>query len=97
LKASLSGARNEWGSFEFPEIDAIPEHEVSKLQAGIKKLLNDRKEATENPTKWETCKGIAENVFIAMSPFAKHFLTVAKEAQSVNKLQSFESDRRYLF
>ena len=83
LKAALKTARKEWGSFEFPELHAIPEHNVAMLQEEIEKTFNARKEAKDNPTKWSTCKGIVEDVYKAMSPFAKILLSVTKEGAAV--------------
>lgn len=81
--ASLKGAPDEWGAFEFPELNAIPEENIAMLQEQITKTLDARKEAKDNPTKWKTCKVIIEDVFTAMSPFAKVFLSVAKEGAAV--------------
>jgi hypothetical protein len=83
LQVSLKAARNEWGSFDFAVLSAIPEDDVARLQGEINKVLDARKEAKDNPTKWRMCKGIVENVFTAMSPFAKNFLSVTKDAAQV--------------
>jgi hypothetical protein len=85
LKQALKYRRHEWGSFDFPEIDSISEEqEPAKLQDEIENVLNSKKNAIKNPTTWSKSKDIIKKAFMALSPFAKNFLTVAANAQSVN-------------
>jgi hypothetical protein len=84
LKESLKFRRKEWGLFEFPELDAMPEEQDSpKLQIEISKILDARKNSVADGTTWSKAKAAIEHVFKALSPFAKNFLMVAKEGQSV--------------
>jgi hypothetical protein len=45
--------------------------------------LNEKELATQKPTLWEKGKRIVESMFMATSPFAKNFLTITQNAQSV--------------
>jgi len=81
LRSALKVRRNEWGSFELPELDRISEtEEPAKLQTEVDKVLDARIKAASQTT----AKGVVKQIFMALSPFAKNFLTVASSAQSVN-------------
>ena len=85
LKAALSLRRPGWETFEFPEFDIIPESDESLalLQAAIEEKLNSSQELGDT-NMWQKGKMLAGRLFVALSPFAKSFLTVAKGAsQSV--------------
>jgi hypothetical protein len=84
LKASLKIRRKEWGSFDFPELDALSEQEgLSTLRSEINKVLDNKKESIPNSTVWSKCTETIKKIFVAISPITKNVLTVAKEAQSV--------------
>jgi hypothetical protein len=93
LRRALKVRRNDWGSFEFPDLDRISEkEEPDKLQTEIDKVLDARiKSAAQF-----TAKGVVKQIFMALSPFAKNFLTVASAAQSVSPRKS-SSDQRFLY
>jgi hypothetical protein len=85
LRHSLKFRRDEWGSFEFTEVDAIPEcEESSKLQNEISKLLTSRKNSIASSTTWSKSKAVVERIFRALSPFAKNVLYIAKSSQVVS-------------
>ena len=44
--------RKEWGTFEFTEIESVPEHDVSKLRDEISKAMTARKDVVANPSRW---------------------------------------------
>jgi hypothetical protein len=81
LRAALKLRRPGWESFEFPEFDAIPESEetLALLQEAIEGKLNSCQELGDRSI-WRKGKMLAERLFVALSPFAKNFLTIAKEA-----------------
>ena len=62
-------------SLDFPELAGEPETFDKQFREKLDKALDSRKDAKGG----ETITGI----FTALSPFAKNFLTIAKEAQSV--------------
>jgi hypothetical protein len=86
LKAALKLRRSGWETFEFPEFDGIPESDgsLALLQEAIEEKLNSCDEI-EDQSIWQKGKMLAERLFVALSPFAKNFLTVAQGAsQSVH-------------
>jgi hypothetical protein len=85
LKSALKLGRPGWEKFEFPEFDVIPESDgsLALLQEAIDEKLNASKDLGDINI-WQKGKKMAERLFVALSPFAKNFLTVAKGAsQSV--------------
>lgn len=85
LKAALKLRRSGWETFEFTEFDVIPESDgsLALLQEAIDEKLNSCHELGDTGI-WQKGKMLAERLFVALSPFAKNFLTVAKGAsQSV--------------
>jgi hypothetical protein len=92
MKESLDLRRNEWGSFNFTELDTLSEQEeLSALLNAIDKVLDSRsqKDSIMNPTKWTKCKKVIANTFTATSPFAKNLLTIAKEAVQIPVLNPY--------
>lgn len=71
-------------SYDFPELLGEPERfDDAKFRMGIYRALESRKAATKNPNTWAKAKNCIEGIFRALSPFAKNFLTIASQAQSV--------------
>ena len=83
LKKALKVRRNEWGSFEFPELDALSEQDIWKIQTEVDKVLTTRRKSLEDPKGWLKCKAIMEHAFMAFTPFAKNALNVAGAANAV--------------
>lgn len=81
LKAALSLRRPGWEIFEFPEFDVIPESDESLalLQEAIDEKLNSCQDLGDKSI-WQQGKTLAERLFVALSPFANNFLSVAKGA-----------------
>jgi hypothetical protein len=81
---SLKIRRNDWESFDFPQLNGHSEQEeLSTLRSEINNVLESRKRTVRaSLSTWSKSKAIVEN-FTAISPFAKNFLTVAKDAQQV--------------
>jgi hypothetical protein len=74
LQASLNSSQAHWKSFKIPEKNIPDKDPISQLREEINKTLTGRKEEKKS---W------IEKVFSAISPFAKNFLTIAKEGQAV--------------
>jgi hypothetical protein len=92
LKEALKIRRNDWESFEFPELDGLSEQrDTSKLQLEIDKILALRKQSIKDPKGWSKCKVIMEHAFMAFSPFAKNVLNVAMPANQVSTSHLFLS------
>jgi hypothetical protein len=92
MKDSLKFRRNEWGSFEFPQLEKFSDQEeLSTLRNEINKVLDCRrqKDTVTNQTIWSKTKKVVENIFTATSPFAKNFLTVAKDAVQIPVLNPY--------
>jgi hypothetical protein len=76
LQKVLVSAPGHWGSFQVPELDDDNVgNPIDQLRDEINKALRG--------LKCEKKKNYLEKGFKALSPFAKNFLTVAKEGQSV--------------
>ena len=86
MKEALKFRRNEWGSFDFPQLNTLSEQERrSTLLNEIDKVLDSRsqKDSVVNPTKWAKCKKVVANTFTATSPFAMNLLTIAKDSTQI--------------
>jgi len=74
----------KWGAFDFPELAGEPEgFNDSKFKEKIEEVLQAQKQAMQELSGWGKCKHLIQCAFAAFSPFAKNFLTIAKEAQQV--------------
>src|SRR5277367_2233392 len=74
----------KWGAFDFPELTGEPEgFNDSQFKDKINAVLRSRKQAMEGLPGWRKCEHAVQCAFTAFSPFAKNFLTIAKEAQQV--------------
>ena len=82
-KAIKSGGK--WAAFDFPELKGEPE-DFNDSQ--FRKRLDTAMEAHDKDIKdkegWAKCRQIVQRVFEACSPFAKNFLTIGTNVQSVN-------------
>jgi hypothetical protein len=84
LSAALDLPRNKWGSFEVTPLNNLDgENPFPKIRAGILKILEKREKKAKSKDFWPSCKRVVERVFKATSPFAKNFLSIASNAQSV--------------
>ena len=55
----------------------------SLFKEKINVIIDAWKNEVNDQTAWEKCKHTIQCAFTAFSPFAKHFLTIAKDAQAV--------------
>ena len=84
LKKSLNISRRHWQTFEIPNFGNISENDpIPQLREQIQKTLVARMNSVKDRDFWSKGKNIIERVFTATSPFAKKFLEIAKEGQSV--------------
>ena len=84
LEESLKVRRANWETFEAPKFDDTSKDDpVPELREQINKILEVRKAPINNQDYLARGKRAIERGFKAMSPFAKNFLRVAKEGQSV--------------
>ena len=76
--------KDKWGAFDFPDLKGEPEgFSDSEFKNKINAVLQSRKEAMQGLSGWRKCEHAVQCAFTAFSPFAKNFLTIAKEAQQV--------------
>lgn len=84
LEETVKGYEGRWGSFDFPELKGEPEDfDDSLFRERINAVIDARKNEVNDQTAWEKCKHAIQCAFTAFSPFAKNFLTIAKEGQAV--------------
>jgi hypothetical protein len=83
LKQAIETHRDLYGSFDFEELGGEPEgFDDFRFLEKINMALESRKSKTDEQA-WFKIKKFIECIFITTSPFAKNFLTIAKEGQSV--------------
>jgi len=90
----------KWGAFDFPELTGEPEgFNDSQFKDKINAVLQSRKQALKDLSGWKKCEHAVQCAFTAFSPFAKNFLTIAKEGQQVrSKTVGVDADSiRFLF
>ena len=74
----------QWGSFDLPNLSNKPEDfNDSQFQEQINEVLMARRTIVADQKTWGKCREAILSIFTALSPFAKNFLTVATNAQSV--------------
>ena len=84
LGETIKMYEGQWGSFDFPELNGEPEDfDDSLFREKINAVIDARESAVMDGKAWARCKHAAQCAFAAFSPFAKHFLLIAKEGQAV--------------
>ena len=84
LQEAIKSYEGQWGSFDFPELRGEPEDfDDSLFREKIATVMDAWDSDVKDKSGWETCKHAVQCAFTAFSPFAKHFLTIAKEGQAV--------------
>ena len=77
--------KDKWGAFDFPDLKGEPEGFCdSEFKNKINAVLQSRKESMQGLSGWKKCEHAVQCAFTAFSPFAKNFLTIAKEALQVH-------------
>lgn len=84
LNEAIKIRKGSWGSFDFQELRGEPTgFEDAQFKNKINVVLISRETSIKDRHGWSKFTYAVECVFTAFSPFAKNFLTVAKDAQSV--------------
>jgi len=83
LEEALTLRNIKWETFHIPDLRFTNSESFPKLQQEIEKMLNAPKIPITDQTHWSKIKDMMERMFTAISPFSKHFLTVAINAQLV--------------
>ena len=84
LEETVKAYQGKWGSFDFPELKGEPEDfNDSLFREKINTVMIAQKTKVNDQSAWEKCRDATRCAFIAFSPFAKNFLTIAKEGQAV--------------
>lgn len=83
LNQSLCTCRGDWQPFEIPKFNDIPNNALLQVQEAIENMLSARENSMKNLDFWSKRKRTIKRVFLAVSPFANHFLQIAKEGSAV--------------
>jgi hypothetical protein len=84
LEKAVKSNEDRWGSFDFPGLKGEPEDvDDSLFREKINTVMDARKNEVNDRTAWAKCMHAVQCAFTAFSPFAKNFLTIAKEGQAV--------------
>lgn len=102
LKKSIENLPRSWGSFMLPELAGDPaDFDDEQFRNQINLAIASREPSIRDRNSMSKCRNAIEYFFTALSPFAKNFLIVAKEIQSVSRpMQPSEIANhrcRYLF
>ena len=83
LQEKVKGGGN-WG-INFPELNDKAEEDFndSQFREKLDKMMEAHRDVIKDREGWSKCRYIVEKIFDICSPFAKHFLTVATNVQSV--------------
>jgi hypothetical protein len=85
LKEAIKTRKGPWGPFDFDELSDEPEgFDDAQFKNKINKILTSREASIKDRNGWSKFTYAVECVFTALSPFAKNFLMVAQNAQSVS-------------
>jgi hypothetical protein len=89
LRETIEMYEGQWGSFDFPELNGEPEDfDDSLFREKINAVMDARETVVTDKTAWGRCKHAVQCAFTAFSPFAKHFLVIAKEGQAVSAIRN---------
>ena len=84
LEQSINDSQGNWGSFDFQDLSGEPENfDDSQFRTKINLALATRETSIKDRRTWSKCKYTVECIFTALSPFAKNFIIIAKDGQSV--------------
>lgn len=96
LEKSLNRCPKDWQPFDLPKFDDIASDTdvaVSNVQGLLQNMFNARDDSTKDTDFWSKVKRGVTEAFLAISPFAKIFLQVAKrrgECISLHALYSYK-------
>jgi len=85
LYKAIKGRESQWGPFEFPELSGELESlNVSQFKDNINSIIESKRANVKRSSSWGKCEHAIQCFFTAFSPFAKSFLRIAVEGQSVS-------------
>ena len=83
LENAIKSNKDKWGSFDFPELKGEPEDfDDSLFRDKMYGIIDARKKDVDQAV-WAKCMHAVQCAFTAFSPFAKNFLSIAKDVQAV--------------
>ena len=84
LREAIRIRKGHWNSFDFEELSGEPEgFDDSQFKNKINAVCKSRETSIKDRKGWSKFAYAIECVFTAFSPFAKNFLIIANNAQSV--------------
>ena len=90
LEEAIKSNEDTWGSFNYPELKGEPKDlDDSLFREKINAVIDARKSAVNDRNAWAKCKNAVQCAFTAFSPFARNFLTIAKDVQAVFAIPYF--------
>jgi hypothetical protein len=90
LQSALKMFQNEGQPFEFPDLKGeLDELDNAQLTNKIEQILENHARRIEDPSALARCRRGLESAYRAFSPFAKSFLKIAQDCQSVSLLLAF--------
>ena len=90
LEEAVKSNEDTWGSFNYPELKGEPKDlDDSLFREKINAVIDARKGAVNDRNAWAKCKNAVQCAFTAFSPFARNFLTIAKDVQAVFAIPYF--------
>jgi hypothetical protein len=80
-EATSKKRHNQWQNFEFPQLNGEPEgFDDPQFRNRLDQVLEKGKPERVDRSMCEMAKNSVRHMCNALSPFAKHFLIIAKEA-----------------
>lgn len=91
LKEATKVHGDDWGSFEFPELDQVGEYEdITILQTEINRVLDSRDDSLKNTAAWPKLKEIVRKGMLALTgPFVQRALSIATTMANVIRYCGF--------
>jgi hypothetical protein len=90
LEEAIKSNEDTWGSFNYPELKGEPKDlDDSLFREKINAVIDARKSAVNDRNALAKCKNTVQCAFTAFSPFARNFLTIAKDVQAVFAIPYF--------
>jgi hypothetical protein len=89
LREALKNVQGEGKLFQVPEFDTIPDDlGPIQLREAISHIFDQAATRVKNPSRWTKCKQVIEIMYLAISPFIKNILLIARDAQSVSPFRT---------
>ena len=94
LEDALQYRKDSWKSFDLdiPDAKAPATFDDTAIQTNLNAVLKAREDSIMDKKSWQKFTHAIESAYTVFSPFAKNFLSVAVNAQSVLRPDFFLSD-----